>query len=200
MSRFLWRIDSQLCNIRKILQYKDTAITLLYINFDNNFAMRGTRTIHNKPILIALLYHTRGETLRNAYSASFTRPRDVIAYNYDVLYTNEWRHYARSFVWILIINAVVDIHHLKLHHLTLHHLTPPPPHSSSSSLLLLTPPPHSSSSLILLTPPPHSSSSLLLLTPPPHSSTTSTTLHHRKNPGRTASILLLTCNVSLHRL
>jgi hypothetical protein len=54
---------------------------------------------------------------------------------------------------ILIINEVVDIHHLKLHHLT-------PPHSSS---LLLTPP-HSSS--LLLTPP-HSSS--LLLTPP-HSS------------------------------
>jgi hypothetical protein len=42
---------------------------------------------------------------------------------------------------ILIINEVVDIHHLKLHHLTLLLLTP---HSSSSSLLLLTPPPHSS--------------------------------------------------------
>jgi hypothetical protein len=55
---------------------------------------------------------------------------------------------------ILIINEVVDIHHLKLHHLT-------PPHSSS---LLLTPP-HSSS--LLLTPP-HSSS--LLLTPPPQKS------------------------------
>jgi hypothetical protein len=54
---------------------------------------------------------------------------------------------------ILIINEVVDIHHLKLHHLILHHLTPP---HSSSSLLLLTPPPHSSSTLILT--PPHSSS------------------------------------------
>ena len=68
---------------------------------------------------------------------------------------------------ILIINEVVDIHHLKLHHLTLHH-TPSP--NSSSSLLLLTAPPHSSSSLLLLTPPPHSSSSLLLLITPPHSS------------------------------
>jgi hypothetical protein len=45
---------------------KDTAITLLYINFDNNFAMRGTRTIHSKPILIPLLYYTRGATLKNA--------------------------------------------------------------------------------------------------------------------------------------
>jgi hypothetical protein len=75
---------------------------------------------------------------------------------------------------ILIINEVVDIHHLKLHHLAPSH---------SSSLLLLTPPPHSSSSLLLLTPPPHSSdpphSSLLLLTPPP------------KNPDRSAPILLL---------
>jgi hypothetical protein len=77
---------------------------------------------------------------------------------------------------ILIINEVVDIHHLKLHHFTPSHssslllLTRAPPHSSSS-LLLLTPPPHSYSSLLLLTPPPHSSSSLLLLlTPPPHSS------------------------------
>jgi hypothetical protein len=35
--------------------------------------------------------------------------------------------------YILIINEVVDIHHLKLHHLTPSH---------SSSLLLLTPPPH----------------------------------------------------------
>jgi hypothetical protein len=58
---------------------------------------------------------------------------------------------------ILIINEVVDIHHLKLHHLTLHHLTPP---HSSSSLLLFTPR-HSSS--LLLTPPHFSS---LLLTPP----------------------------------
>jgi hypothetical protein len=58
---------------------------------------------------------------------------------------------------ILIINEVVDIHHLKLHHLTLHH-TPSP--NSSSSLLLLTPPPHSSSSLLLLITPPHSSSEI----------------------------------------
>ena len=48
---------------------------------------------------------------------------------------------------ILIINEVVDIHHLTLHHLTLHHLT----------LHHLTPPPHSSSSLLLLTPPPQKS-------------------------------------------
>ena len=40
-----------------------TAITLLYVNFDNNYAMRGTRTIHSKPIL---LYQTRGGTLKNA--------------------------------------------------------------------------------------------------------------------------------------
>jgi hypothetical protein len=46
---------------------------------------------------------------------------------------------------ILIINEVLEIHHLKLHHLTPSH---------SSSLLLLTPPPHSSSSLLLLTSPP----------------------------------------------
>jgi hypothetical protein len=55
--------------------------------------------------------------------SNFTRtgPHDVIAYNYDVLYTNY---------------EVVDIHHL-----TLHLLTSPPPHPSSSSspLLLLTP-------------------------------------------------------------
>jgi hypothetical protein len=67
---------------------------------------------------------------------------------------------------VLIINEVVDIHHLKLHHFT-------PSHSSSSLELLLTRAPHSSSSLLLLTP--HSSSSILL-----------------KNPDRSALILLLT--------
>ena len=48
-------------------------------------------TNHSKPILIPILYHTSGGTLKNAYSASFVRtyPLDVIAYNYDVLYTNE---------------------------------------------------------------------------------------------------------------
>jgi hypothetical protein len=40
---------------------------------------------------------------------------------------------------ILIINEVVDIHHLTLHHLTLHHLTPP--HSTTSTTLHHTPPP-----------------------------------------------------------
>ena len=33
--------------------------------------MRGTRTIHIKQRLIPLLYHTRGGTLKNPYSASF---------------------------------------------------------------------------------------------------------------------------------
>jgi hypothetical protein len=78
---------------RKILQYncgnlsllsKDTAITLLYIYFDNNFAIWGTRTIHSKPILIPLFYHTRGGTLKNTYSASFDRFRPNMP---------AWRHY-----------------------------------------------------------------------------------------------------------
>ena len=76
---------------------------------------------------------------------------------------------------ILIINEVVDIHHLKLHYLTLHHLTPP--HSSSSSLFLLTPPPHSSTLHHLHHTPPHSTTLHHTPPPPPHS-TTSTTLHH----------------------
>ena len=89
-------------------------------------------------------------------------------------YTNEWRHYERSFAWKLIINEVVDIHHLKLHHLTLHHLTPPPPPPYT--------PPHST------TPHHHRKNP-----PPPHTATTTTHRHHHHtNPGRSACILLLT--------
>jgi hypothetical protein len=64
------------------------------------------------------LYHIRGGTLKNAFSASFVRfrPRDVIT----CLNLPAWRHYSASL------------------------LVTPPPHSSS---LLLTPP-HSSSSLL----------------------------------------------------
>jgi hypothetical protein len=67
---------------------------MLYINFDNNFAMWGTRTIHSKPILIPLLYHTRGGTLKNVQSASFVRtcPRDVIT----CLNLPAWHHYSAS--------------------------------------------------------------------------------------------------------
>jgi hypothetical protein len=116
---------------------KDTAITLLYINFDNNFAMRGT-TIHSKPRLIPLLYRTRGATLKKCLVSKFCpslfKLARVTSLHIIMPYVNEWRHYAPSFVWILIINEVVDTHHLKLHHLKLHHLTPPhpPPQKSGS--------------------------------------------------------------------
>jgi hypothetical protein len=132
MSQFLWRIHSSLWNIRKILQYtcenfsfpsKDTAITLLYINFDNNFAMRGT-TIHSKPRLIPLMYHTREGTLKmrsQQVLSNFARtgPRDVIAYNYDIYC-----------VLMSDVNSTTSLHP-----------SPAPPHHSSSSSLLLTPPP-----------------------------------------------------------
>jgi hypothetical protein len=120
--------------------------------------MWGTRTILNPSIVSQTWKDAKKCLLSNLVRTCprdvITCPCDVIAYNYDVLYTNEWRHNARSFVWILIINEVVDIHHLKLHHLTLHH-TPPhsttlhhtPPHSTTlhhknkgrtASILLLT--------------------------------------------------------------
>jgi hypothetical protein len=70
--------------------------------------------VHSKAIiLIPLLYHTRGGTLKNAYSASFVRfrPRDVIT----CLNLPAWRHYSASL------------------------LLTPPPHSSALPPPLLRP-------------------------------------------------------------
>jgi hypothetical protein len=50
--------------------------------------------VHSKPILIPLLYDTRVGTIKmhskqDLSNFARTGQRDVIAYNYDVLYTNE---------------------------------------------------------------------------------------------------------------
>jgi hypothetical protein len=141
--------------------------------------MRGT-TIHSKPRLIPLMYHTREGTLKmrsQQVLSNFARtgPRDVIAYNYDIYC-----------VLMSDVNSTTSLHP-----------SPAPPHHSSSSSLLLTPPhsssllltpPHSSSLLLLTSP--HSSSSFLL-TPPPHSSSS------KKGPERYLYYYLPTCCLSL---
>jgi hypothetical protein len=64
----------------------------------------------------------------------FLRPFSVM--HIIMTYANEWRHYAPSFVWIVIIYEVVDTHNLKLHHLTPPH--PPPQKSGSNGTYITT--------------------------------------------------------------
>jgi hypothetical protein len=116
-----------------------------------------------------------------------TCPRDVIAYNYDVLYTNECRHSSAS---ILLVTPNIPAWH--------HHL---PKHARVTSLLHLTPP--HSFSLLLLTPPHSSALPPPLLRPssaprPPlvrPSSAPRPPFLRPKNPGRTGCILLLMLEV-----
>ena len=155
----------------------------------------------SKPILIPLLDHTRGATLKmpsqqvlseHARVTSLNLPK--LAHVTSLLPLTPPPHSSS----LLLTPPHSSSLFLTPPHSSSLLLTPPhsssllltPPHSSSllltppHSSLLLTSPPHSSSSLLLLLtpPPPHSSSSSLLLTPhsttlhhtPPHS----TTLHH----------------------
>jgi hypothetical protein len=74
--------------------------------------MRGTRTII-KPILIPLLYHTRGEAAKRCVVSKFHlivfKLARVTSLHIIMTYVNEWRHYSSSFVRVLIINEVVDM-------------------------------------------------------------------------------------------
>jgi hypothetical protein len=103
------------------------AITLLYINFDNNFAMRGTRAKLN-PSIVSHTWRDAKKCLVSKFCPISPEHARVTSIHIIITYC------------ILIINEVVDV--LGFHHLT-------PPHHSSSSLLLLTPPSHSTTSTTL---------------------------------------------------
>jgi hypothetical protein len=190
-NKFLWRIDSRynFVNIRKILQYtcgnlsfssKDTAITLLYINFDNNFAK----------INHSIVSHTRRDAKKcvvSKFCPISPGQARVTSLHIIMTYVNDdWRHYSSS---LLLIPP----------HSSSFLLTPP--HSSS---FLLTP--HSSSLLLknrARTVPIVTSLHIIMTYvnewrhykpslhhTPPHS----TTLHH-KNRAWTVPILLLTSSL-----
>jgi hypothetical protein len=133
-NKFLWRIDSRynFVNIRKILQYtcgnlsfssKDTAITLLYINFDNNFTK----------INPSIVSHTRKDAKKCVVSKSHTslfKPARVTSLYIIMTYTND-----DALPWIF--NDALPF------------LRPKNPDRLASTPLLLTAPPHSSSLLLL---------------------------------------------------